>query len=130
MHLTVWLLIVASALLVLLQLGRVLGWRRGVGLGFLALGAWAGLWGVLHWQSRVVPVARPDQGTATSETCFKCHEAQYTSWHRSYHRTMTRDATPEYVKGDFNNASLTFQGVTSHFTRSGDAFFMTTAAPD
>src|SRR5262249_49390440 len=66
---------------------------------------------------------------ATSETCFKCHEANYASWHRSYHRTMTREATPEYVKGDFADAVFTFQGVPSRMTRDGDAFFMTTAEP-
>jgi predicted CXXCH cytochrome family protein len=126
----VWLLLLAvPALVVLPQLGRALGPRRGLRIGLGGLCLWGGGWGLLHWQSVSAPAAGPDHGSATSATCFKCHESHYASWHRSYHRTMTREATPEYVKGDFADATFTFQGVTSHLTRDGDAFFMTTAPP-
>src|SRR5205807_1336386 len=40
--------------------------------------------------------------SVTSDTCFKCHEAHYESWHRTYHRTMTREARPEFIKGDYH----------------------------
>jgi predicted CXXCH cytochrome family protein len=43
---------------------------------------------------------------------------------------MTRDATPEYVKGDFDNAVLHHQGVVTRLTRQGDRFFMETVHPD
>jgi len=69
-------------------------------------------------------------GPITSETCRGCHPAQFDSWHRTYHRTMTREATPENVKGDFGNAVHEYRGFTSRMTREGDAFFMTTLDPD
>jgi predicted CXXCH cytochrome family protein len=65
--------------------------------------------------------------SVSSETCFKCHQDHYASWHQSYHRSMTREATPENVKGDFNDATLTIQGITSRMTREGDQFYMETA---
>lgn len=65
----------------------------------------------------------------TSGTCAECHKEHYDSWYKTYHRTMTRDATPEYVKGDFNNATVTYQGVVSRMTREGDSFFMETGDP-
>src|SRR5262249_4043353 len=63
------------------------------------------------------------------DTCAKCHPDHYDSWHRTYHRTMTRDATPEYVKGDFADAVHDYQGLRTRMTREGDAFFMETVDP-
>jgi predicted CXXCH cytochrome family protein len=125
-----WLFLLAPALVAVLQLWRALGARRGLGVGAAGLLVWGGGWLVLHAHGTAEPSPEPDGGSATSMTCAKCHPAHYASWHRSYHRTMTRDATPEYVKGDFADAVFRFQGVTSHLSRSGDAFFMTTAEPD
>src|SRR5205807_2380085 len=59
----------------------------------------------------------------------KCHQSHYDSWHKTYHRTMTRDATPENVKGDFNNAVHHYDGVTSQMTRDGDRFYVETIDP-
>src|SRR5437660_812932 len=47
--------------------------------------------------------------SGASETCFKCHQDHYASWHQSYHRSMTREATPENLKADFENATVTVQ---------------------
>lgn len=38
------------------------------------------------------PVARTKDGFLTSGACRSCHPAEYASWHRSYHRTMTQAA--------------------------------------
>ena len=100
-----------------------------------ALGIW--------WVSRDIAPAGPtgknvsDKGQVavgegrfeTSGTCAECHREQYDSWYKTFHRTMTREATPENVKGDFNNATLVYQGVTSRMTREGDSFFMETGDP-
>ncbi len=50
-----------------------------------------------------------------SGACLKCHEGHYVSWKSSYHRSMTREATPENVKADFNDADAVhrYQGITS-----------------
>ncbi len=50
-------------------------------------------------------------GYAGSAACKACHEDQFASWHRSYHRTMTQYARPDTVQADFNNQTLTNGGV-------------------
>lgn len=66
-----------------------------------------------------------------STTCQSCHPDQYASWHRTFHRTMTQEATPKTVVGEFDGQKLTFgfpnlQGelVTVRPRRDGDRFFM------
>ena len=58
----------------------------------------------------------------TSSDCADCHRAEYDSWRRTYHRTMTRDATPENVKGDFANAIYDYQGIETRLTHSATSF--------
>ena len=65
-----------------------------------------------------------------SETCRRCHEEHYQSWRRTFHRTMTQEAGPEAVLGDFENAVYTYDGVTSRFTRSGDDYYIETLGPE
>ena len=40
------------------------------------------------------PVVVRSEGYLGSESCKKCHEDYYQSWHASYHRTMTQPITP------------------------------------
>jgi predicted CXXCH cytochrome family protein len=73
-----------------------------------------------------VPVALGSVAYVQSATCVRCHPGHFESWHRTYHRTMTQEATPSSVLGDFGYASYGYEGVTSRFTRSGDGFYMET----
>jgi hypothetical protein len=41
-------------------------------------------------------------GYVGSKACRKCHKREFSTWHGSYHRTMTQVATPETVVGDFS----------------------------
>src|SRR5437867_7700858 len=50
-------------------------------------------------------------GYAGSKTCRSCHEDQFASWHRSYHRTMTQIAATDTVQADFHNVTLTNDSV-------------------
>lgn len=66
-----------------------------------------------------------------STTCESCHPDHWASWHRTFHRSMTQEATPETVVGAFDGRKLTFgfenaQGklVTARPYREGDRFFM------
>lgn len=106
------------------------GWVKAavvlVGLGTLG-GAWAaqGSW------AKPAPTYnnRPGQvdadGYVSSSACRACHPGQYDSWRRSYHSTMTQVASPESVKGDFDDVKLTdLRGVTYHLTRRGDEFWV------
>ncbi len=127
------LLLLLPALLVALQLRSALGtWRhaaRGAVVVVLLLGS-AG--GALEWSQRQEPPPPDDLSTldpVSSQACFKCHPSHYASWQRTFHRTMTREATPEYVKADFDGAVHHYLGVTSRMTRRGDRFFMETIDP-
>ena len=55
---------------------------------------------------------------ATSGQCQRCHPSQFASWHRTFHRTMTRDATPEDVLGDFDDARFRYGGIEARMTRT------------
>jgi len=61
-----------------------------------------------------------------SRTCVRCHPDHYDSWHRTFHRTMTQEAGPQSVLGDFEGASYTYGGVTSRFERDGDRYVIET----
>lgn len=107
-------------------------WRRALG-GLCALSAAALIW--FAAESTVTDLAskRDLHGAphAGSEACQRCHPAHYESWHRSYHRTMTRDAATGDVLGDFDDATLDYFGVTAHMSRGldGDHFRITFTAP-
>ncbi|HEX3761064.1 MAG TPA: hypothetical protein VHW23_20355, partial [Kofleriaceae bacterium] len=62
-------------------------------------------------------------GYATSDRCEACHPAQYQSWHRGYHRTMTQYASPAAVRGDFADVTLSDGGDAIHLSRRGDEFY-------
>jgi predicted CXXCH cytochrome family protein len=121
-----------AALVLAAQLGRALGRVRGA---MIALVLAAGLEGAWWWLTQADPVeAAPADWSlvesVSSETCARCHAGHYESWHRTYHRTMTRDAAPDTVKGDFDHAEYHYLGTTTQFTREGDAFFINTVDRD
>src|SRR5262245_45353149 len=60
------------------------------------------------------PVQDPHRGYVSSIACQSCHPQQYSTWHASYHRTMTQVATARTAAGDFDNRSVTFDGVNYH----------------
>lgn len=60
---------------------------------------------------------------ATAGSCRGCHRSRYTSWHRTFHRTMTQEATPDSVLGRFDGSSYTWWGVTVRPVRRGDRYY-------
>lgn len=64
------------------------------------------------------------------EACAACHEKELELWQGSDHDLAMQEATPATVLGDFGGASFTYHGVTSTFTRKGDAYFVRTDGPD
>ncbi len=127
-----WVLcsLLATATLLLPQLARVFGVLRGVLFSAVVMGMLGGGWWLLASAAPVVVSPdRSESGSVTASACAKCHAGHYESWHRTYHRTMTRDAAPDTVKGDFNNASHVHQGLKTRFTREGKQFFMETVDP-
>jgi predicted CXXCH cytochrome family protein len=61
-----------------------------------------------------------------SASCQPCHPSHYESWQRTFHRTMTQQASESAVVGDFSGVSFTYEGVTSRFLHEGGRFFMET----
>jgi predicted CXXCH cytochrome family protein len=71
--------------------------------------------------------ARP--GYATSDRCEACHPAQYQSWHRGYHRTMTQYATPASVRGNFAGVALRDGADEVRLHAEGGEFFVDMVDP-
>lgn len=73
-----------------------------------------------------------DAAYAGSGECQRCHPEHYASWHRTYHRRMTQEATPQSVLGRFGapgQESLTYFGWTTRFERRDDEFFVRFESP-
>ena len=51
-----------------------------------------------------------DQGYVSSEACRACHPAEYASWYRSFHRTMTQVATPDSIEAPHETTSVLGNG--------------------
>src|SRR5262245_45740672 len=104
---------------------------RGAALVTLLLLVAGGEEWIRHLDREVkTPVYLPQVAYETSKPCAMCHPGHFESWHRTFHRTMTQVASAAAVVGDFDDASLDYQGVTSRFTREGDRYFIETLSPD
>ena len=95
------------------------------GITLLALGAVAVAIRAVAPGYATVRAGRADAGYLESGDCRKCHETNYTSWHATFHRTMTQEAGPESILGDFERENtITYQGVRSEMTREKGAYWM------
>src|SRR6185312_2012525 len=70
----------------------------------------------------VLPHVGGPAGYVGSQACRACHEDQYDSWHRSYHRTMTQIVAADTVQADFHNVALTNDGVRFVLSQQRDEF--------
>jgi len=78
-----------------------------------------------------VRAGRADAGYLESGDCRKCHETNYASWRATFHRTMTQEAGPESIVGDWErDNTITYQGVRSEMTRENGAYWMTFTGVD
>lgn len=68
-------------------------------------------------------------GFVSSGACRACHPGEHSSWHDSFHRTMTQAATPDAVLGDFDGVTLVDRGVTTRLSRRGDELWVDTVDP-
>ena len=69
-------------------------------------------------------------GYVGQKVCAQCHEKQSIQWTGSYHDLAMQEATPDTVLGDFNNASLTYNQITSVFFSKADQYWVTTDGSD
>jgi ssDNA-binding Zn-finger/Zn-ribbon topoisomerase 1 len=81
---------------------------------------------------RIARKSPPESGAnfvGTAE-CKSCHRHEDAQWQGSHHQLAMQPATDATVLGDFKNANLVNNGVTSTFSRSGAKFMMRTDGPD
>ena len=52
-------------------------------------------------------------GWSSSNSCRTCHPEHHASWARTFHRTMTQEATEASVLGAFDGREVTYWGVTA-----------------
>ena len=62
--------------------------------------------------------------------CARCHEQEHQQWSDSHHDRAMQLATTETVLGNFNNASIEYNGIRSTFTNKDEQFFVQTDGPD
>ena len=107
------------------DIGLVLG---AVGLALAAVGS------VALAERKSVPAGTPARGKAndsvTAGACQSCHPSQYASWHQSFHRTMTRLATPATVAGPFDGTRVESEGRTIELSVRGNELFARLPDPD
>ena len=127
----VWILVPLAALaLIVTFFATARGRVRGGIIGLILLSWLAALWAFHAYATRKPLEADDALASVPAQACAACHKDNYDSWHRTYHRTMTRDAAPDTVKGDFDNAVYDYQGLKTKLVREGDRFFMDTVDPE
>ena len=67
------------------------------------------------------PLSFRGAGYVGSGECKRCHPSNHASWHRTFHRTMTQEASPASVLGDFADARFEYGGIGARMTRDADA---------
>jgi predicted CXXCH cytochrome family protein len=65
-----------------------------------------------------------------SQACRSCHPGEHDSWRRSFHRTMTRVATPDVVTAPFDGRSVEVDGRSVTMFRKGDELWARLPDPD
>jgi predicted CXXCH cytochrome family protein len=99
---------------------------RALGLTLLlAALATAAAWRVAQIRVELAaPFDRHGVAYAGAATCRSCHEGRHASWHRTFHRTMTQEASPRSVQGRFDGQIVEYWGVPVRpVTRDGRYFF-------
>jgi len=60
------------------------------------------------------------------KACIECHQKEYLLWKGSDHDSAMAVASDTSIKGDFNNAELTFNGKTTKFYKRDGKFYVYT----
>jgi hypothetical protein len=117
------------AVLALALIARIARPYVRLGAASLAIATWALASLTVAKHARAVEPPRPDRplvlaanGYTGSASCKACHPGHYSTWHDSYHRTMTQLPTPETVRGDWSGVALVLSGAAHRFERANDAF--------
>src|SRR5438552_18688154 len=68
-----------------------------------------------------VRAGRDDAGYLQSSDCRKCHEMNYSTWHSTFHWTMTQETDQASLLGDFEHYNThTYQEVRAEIVRENE----------
>jgi hypothetical protein len=117
--------------------GRTAAERRVVVVMWLVLVTGVG-WGTLIYappvRAREPVTDRPTElahgGYVTSRACKACHPAEYATWHRSYHRTMTQQASTDTIIGPVDGVVVQSRGRPFTLERRGKQVWVEMDDPD
>jgi hypothetical protein len=82
----------------------------GALLALACVGGWT--WHGRIEQELAQPFDRHQAGFVGSATCKTCHAERHKTWARTFHRTMTQEATAQSVQGRFDGEPVTYWGAT------------------
>ena len=88
---------------------------------------------LVGWLATSWAIVLPDNAKASyvgGAKCATCHTQEHETWLGSDHDRAMEHATADAVLGDFNDATFTYQGVTSRMFKKGETFFFHTEGPD
>lgn len=74
--------------------------------------------------ANALPPRQDNQGFISSNNCQSCHPGEHTSWHKSYHRTMTTVPSTKTVKAPFDGRVLKQEDEAYIVEQKGDAFWV------
>ncbi|MDO9451634.1 MAG: ammonia-forming cytochrome c nitrite reductase subunit c552 [Stagnimonas sp.] len=86
---------------------RITAWTAVV-LMVLVGGVW---WAWSAYAAAQQPLQRDRNAFVGSNTCLSCHADHHASWKRTYHRTMTQEASGTSVQGQFDGKVVNAWGV-------------------
>lgn len=81
-----------------------------LGLAFAGL-AYAGIRTLAERRALNAPFDPHSAQFVGSSACEGCHQNRHESWYRTFHRTMTQEAGPASVQGEFDGQALDYWGL-------------------
>jgi len=74
--------------------------------------------------------SQEDAGFVGTEICATCHKAEFAAWQSSHHDLAMQEPTPESVLGDFDDATFSYHGAVTTFSKNNDEYWVTTEGPE
>ena len=81
-------------------------------------------------QDKAALTSSGDAAYVGDQSCQSCHAKEFDLWKQSDHFKAMEPANDSTVLGDFNNVSLTADGITSRFFSRDGKYFINTQGPD
>ena len=69
-------------------------------------------------------------GFTGAASCQECHPYEHSSWHQTFHRSMTQAVSPETVAAPIGDVVLKSRGREFHLWRDGDTFWAEMVDPE